>query len=199
MYILLVSQRLTRAVTTVDNDIGTSGVGASIANQVHIGSLQLLGLTVTAHGDHALPQILGILIDEIRKAGINIARGYAVNTSKIPPLVGEGASHMDAASLGDIVRCLLLREVGNVAGHGGGDDKASSAALFEVVADGLGTVEGASEIGLDNLVPVFDGAIKDTAIGCAAGVGNESIDLEASRSASRRSSVRSLEVPCQSP
>ena len=174
---LLICRRLTRAVTTVNDDIGTSSVGASIANQVHIGTLQLLGLAVTAHGDHALPQILGILVDEIREAGINITRRDAVDTSKVTPFVSERASHMDAAGLCNVVRCLLLGEIGNVAGHGSSNDKASSAALFEVVSDGLGTVEGTSEIGLDNLVPVFDGAVKDTAIGCAAGVGDESIDL----------------------
>ena len=92
---------------------------------------------------------------------------------------------MNTASFGDVIRGLLLREVGNVAGHGGGNDKASSAAFFEVVADSLGTVEGTREISLDNLIPVFDRAIKDAAIGSAASVGDECIDLEASKSAVR--------------
>ena len=89
---------------------------------------------------------------------------------------------MNAAGFGDIVRRLLLREVGNMARHGGGEDEASSATLLEVVANSLGTVEAASEIGVDDLVPIFDGTIKDPAIGCAAGVGDECIDLKAKKS-----------------
>lgn len=92
---------------------------------------------------------------------------------------------MNAASFGDVVRSLLLREVGNVAGHGSGNDEASSAAFLEMVAHSLGTVKGTREIGLDNLVPVVDGAVKDTAIGSAASVGNERINLGASKSAIR--------------
>ena len=54
---------------------------------------------------------------------------------------------MDAARLGDVVRRLLLREVGNVPGHGRGDDEAAGAALLEVMADGLSAVVGAYATG----------------------------------------------------
>ena len=84
---------------------------------------------------------------------------------------------MDAARLGDIVGSLLLRKVGNVAGHGGSNNKTSGATLLEVVAHSLGTVEATRQIGLDHLVPVFDRAIKDAAASGAAGVGDESVNL----------------------
>lgn len=84
---------------------------------------------------------------------------------------------MDAAGLGDVVRGLFLRVVGDVAGHGGGDDKRAAAALFEVVAHGFGAVEGAVQVCLDDFVPVLDGAIKDAGIGGTASVGDEAIDL----------------------
>jgi len=45
------------------------------------------------------------------------------------------------AGLGDVVRRLLLWEVGNVAGHGSGDDEGSLALLLEVSTDSLGAVE----------------------------------------------------------
>ena len=68
---------------------------------------------------------------------------------------------MDAAGLGDVVGGLLLGEVGDVARHRCRDDEGTSAARLEVVADGLGAVERAVQVGLDNLIPRFDGAIED--------------------------------------
>ena len=52
---LPVGRHLSGAVTAVNDDIGASGISASITSQVHIGTFQLFGLTVAAHGDHALP------------------------------------------------------------------------------------------------------------------------------------------------
>jgi hypothetical protein len=69
---------------------------------------------------------------------------------------------VDAASLRNVVGGLFLGEVGNVARHRGGDDERAGSALLEVCADGLCAVEGSVEIGLDNFVPGFDGAVEDT-------------------------------------
>ena len=84
---------------------------------------------------------------------------------------------MDATRFGDVVRCLFLREVGNVARHGGGDDETSSSTFLEMMTNGLGTVEAAREISLDHLVPVFDGAVKNATTGCTTCVGDKSINL----------------------
>ena len=46
---------LPNAIPTVDEDIGTRRIGRSIRAEVHISTLQLLGLAITAHGNHALP------------------------------------------------------------------------------------------------------------------------------------------------
>lgn len=72
---------------------------------------------------------------------------------------------------------LFLREVGNVAGHGGGDDEASSLSLSEVQTSSSGAVVDTGQIGLDDLLPLLDGSIEDTGIGGTAGVGDEDIDL----------------------
>lgn len=72
---------------------------------------------------------------------------------------------MNAASLGDVVRGLLLGEVGDVARHGGGDDEGAAALLLEVSADGLGTVGGTVKVDLNDLVPVGSGTVDDTLIG----------------------------------
>ena len=84
---------------------------------------------------------------------------------------------MDAAGLGNIVGCLLLREIGNVAGHGGGDDERAGLALTEVEANGSGTIVGAIEIGVDDLLPLLHRLLQNAIVGGLAGVGNHDIDL----------------------
>jgi len=76
---------------------------------------------------------------------------------------------VDAASLGDVVRGLLLRVVGDVAGHGGGDNERAVALLLEDGADGLGAVGCAVEVDLDNVVPVGSRTIDDTSVGSSTG------------------------------
>lgn len=43
--------------------------------------------------------------------------------------------------------------------------------------DGSGTVVNTRQIGLDDLVPLLDGRIEDTAVGGTAGVSDEDVDL----------------------
>lgn len=72
---------------------------------------------------------------------------------------------------------LFLREVGNVAGHGCGDDEAAGLPLSEMQTDGSGTVVNTSQIGLNDLIPLLDRSIEDAAVGSTTSVGNEDIDL----------------------
>jgi hypothetical protein len=169
--------RLSDAVATIDDDIVASGVCASIRHQVDIRTLQLLRITITAHGNHALPQILDLLVDEVREPSINVAWGDAVDSRKVTPLVGQRLGHMNAARLRNVVARLLLREVGNMTRHGARDDEAARLTLLEVMAHGLRAVEGARQIRRDDFVPVLDGPIEDTAVGGAARVGDEGVDL----------------------
>lgn len=134
-------------------------------------------MTVAAHGDHGVPQVLDLLIDKVGETSVDVSGGDAVNTSEVAPLVGEGASHVDAACLGDVVGGLFLREVDDVARHRGGDDEGTSAALLEVVTNGLSAVESTVQIGLDDLLPVTNGSIKDAAVGGTASVGDERVNL----------------------
>ncbi len=165
------------AVSAVHQDVSAGGIRGRIAGEVDIGTLQLLGLGIAAHGDHRLPEILGLLVDEVGETSVDVAGGDAVDAGKVSPLVGEGLGQVDAPGLGDIVGGLLLRVVGDMAGHGSGDDEASGLAFLEVVADGFGAVEGSVEIGVDDLLPVLDGGVEDTVVGGPAGVGDEDIDL----------------------
>jgi hypothetical protein len=171
------ASRLSGGVATVNQEIGTGGVGGSVGGEVDVGTLELLGEAVTAHGDHGVPELLGLLGDKVGEAGVDVAGGDGVDTGEVAPLVGERASHVDAAGLGDVVGGLLLGEVGNVAGHGGGDDEGAGSALLEVVADGLGAVEGAVQVDLDDVVPGLDGAVEDAGVGGGTGVGDEGVDL----------------------
>ncbi|KAI6760449.1 hypothetical protein HG530_009309 [Fusarium avenaceum] len=167
----------TDCVTAVNDQVAASGVCAGVGEEVDVGSLELLGVTVAAHGDHAPPELLGLGVDEVGEAGVDVAGGDAVDTGKVAPLVGEGLGHVDAASLGHVVRSLLLGEVGDVARHGGCDDERAVALLLEESADGLGAVGGAVEVDLDNVVPVGGGAVDDTSVGGSTGAEEASVNL----------------------
>lgn len=84
---------------------------------------------------------------------------------------------MNTAGLGNVVGRLFLRKVGDVARHGGGDNKRAGAALLEVMPDGFGAIEGAGEIGGNDFLPSLNRAVQDTGVGGTAGIGNETVDL----------------------
>lgn len=124
-----------------------------------------------------MPQLLDVLSDEVGQTSVDVTGGDGVDASKVPPLVGKRAGHVDAASLCDVVRGLLLRVVGNVAGHGSSEDERARLALAEVQTNGTGAVEASGQVRLDDLVPLLNGGIEDTVVGRLAGVGDEDIDL----------------------
>lgn len=161
--------RLPAGVATIDDQVGTGSVRAGVGNEIDVGALELLGQAVAAHGDHVVPQLLDALVDKVAQAGVDVARGDCVDAGKVAPLVGQRPGHVDAAGLGDVVRGLLLGEVGDVARHGGGDDQRAVALLLEDGADGLGAVGRAVEVGVDDAVPLLLGAVDDAAVGCGAG------------------------------
>lgn len=160
-----------------ENQIKLTGVGGSVTDEVDVGTLQLLGITISSHWDHALPQVLGLLGDEVAETGVNVTWGYGVDTSKVTPLVGKRLGHVNASSLCNIVAGLLLWEVGDVSGHGGGDDEGSSSSLLEVSSHSLCTVEGSVQVGLDDLIPGLDGALEDATVGGTTSVGDETVNL----------------------
>jgi hypothetical protein len=84
---------------------------------------------------------------------------------------------VDAASLCDVVRGLLLGVVGDVAGHGGSDDKGAGLALAEVQTDSTSAVVSTSQIGFNHLVPLLNSSIEDAVVGGFTRIGNEDIDL----------------------
>jgi len=84
---------------------------------------------------------------------------------------------VDAAGLGDVVARLLLREVGDEAGHGCRDDQGSGFALAEVHPDGAGAVGASVQVGVDDLLPLCDGGVEDAVVGGFAGVGDEDVDF----------------------
>ena len=66
---------------------------------------------------------------------------------------------MDAPGLGDVVRRLLLRVVGDMAGHARGDDEGAGLALAEMEPDGSSAVKGSRQVGVDDLVPRLDAGV----------------------------------------
>jgi hypothetical protein len=160
---------LATSVPPIDDDISTGSIGAGIADEIDIGALQLLRFSVPAERDHALPQILRLLVDEVRQSSVNVSGRDAVNSREVAPLVGKRPCQVNTSCFSDVVGGLLLREVGNMARNGGRDDEAAVALLLEVGADRLGTVGGSVEIGVDDMVPVLLGGIEDAAVSRCAG------------------------------
>lgn len=72
---------------------------------------------------------------------------------------------------------LFLREVRNVAGHGCRDNQAAASLLLENGTDGLCTMVDASQVSIDDLVPVLHACLQDTSIGCPPGVGDQNVNL----------------------
>lgn len=167
---------LPRSVPAINDDVSPGSVRAGITGQIDIGALEFLGLGVTAERDHAVPHALDLLVHEIREARVDVAGGDCVDAGKVAPLVGERSGQVDAAGLGHVVRCLLLREVGDEAAHARRDDEGAGLSLAEVEADGAGAVEGAVQVGVDDLVPGLDGGVQDAGVGGPAGVGDEDVD-----------------------
>ena len=168
---------LSSAVATVDQDVRSGGVAASVAAKIDIRTLELLGVTVASHRDHAHPQILRLLRYKVAQAGVDVARRDGVDAGESAPFVGQALRHVDAPGLGHVVARLLLREVGNVPGHRGRDHQAAGSLLLEVRADRLRAVEGSVQVGLHDIVPLLHRRVQDAGVGRLARVGNEGVNL----------------------
>ena len=99
---------LSGSIATVDDDVSASSVGASIAGKIDVCTLELRSLGVTAHGDHAVPEILSLLVDEVGETSVDVAWGDGVDAGEVTPFVGEGAGKVDAAGFGNVVGGLRL-------------------------------------------------------------------------------------------
>ena len=167
---------LPRSVPAINDDISPRRVRTRVARQIDIGALELLGLGVAAERDHVMPDLLHLLVDKVGEARVDVAGGDAVDAGEVAPLVRQRLGQVDAAGLGDVVGRLLLRVVGDVAGHAGGDDEGARLALAEVQAHGAGAVEGARQVRRDDLVPRLDARVEDAGVGRPARVGDEDVD-----------------------
>lgn len=123
-----------------------------------------------------MPLLLHLLVHKVRQPGVDVAGRDAVDTGKVSPFVGQRLGEVDAAGLGDVVGRLLLGKVRNVPAHGRGDDEGALLLLAEMETDGTGAVEGAGQVGVDDLVPSLDARIQDAGIGRPARVGDEDVD-----------------------
>ena len=84
---------------------------------------------------------------------------------------------MDAPGFGDVVGGLFLREVGNVAGHGGRDDKGAGLALAEMMAYGFGAVKCTSQICINDFLPRPDTCVQDPRISRLPRVSDEDVNF----------------------
>lgn len=81
--------QLRGTIATVDNDVGSSGVAGSIAGKIQESTLELFGHTLAAHRDLGLPEIVGLLGNEVGDLGGNVSGRNGVGTSELGPLNGE--------------------------------------------------------------------------------------------------------------
>ena len=84
---------------------------------------------------------------------------------------------MDASGFGNVVGGLFLREVGNVAGHGGRDDEGAGLALAEMVAHGFSAVECTSQICINDFLPRLHACVQDPRISRLPRISDEDVNF----------------------
>jgi hypothetical protein len=72
-------------VASIYDEISPGGVGGSIGGEVEIGTLQLVGLALTAHGDLVAPDVLSILGHKVGDLSRNVTGGYGIGASVAHP------------------------------------------------------------------------------------------------------------------
>ena len=82
---------LANTVASIDDNVRPSSVGASITDEIHIRAFQLLRFAITVHGDHALPQLLGVLIHKVAQPSVNVPWRNAIDSSESTPFIGQRA------------------------------------------------------------------------------------------------------------
>ena len=76
-------------IPSIDEDVGSRGVRASVADQVHVRPLEFFCVTVPAQGDHALPQVLNLWVHEVAQTRIDVPWADTVHSCKVAPFVGQ--------------------------------------------------------------------------------------------------------------
>jgi hypothetical protein len=61
-YLILI---LSSGIATINNDVCASCVSRSITSKIYISSFELGRLAITAHWNHAVPQVLSFLVNEV--------------------------------------------------------------------------------------------------------------------------------------
>lgn len=72
---------LSTAVAAVNNEVASGRVGGSVRSEIDVCGLELGGLAVAAHGDHAVPQRLGLCVDEVGQTSVNVA--WQINVRRL--------------------------------------------------------------------------------------------------------------------
>jgi hypothetical protein len=77
-------------IATVNDEVGSGGIGRGIRGQIEVGTLQLVGLTFTTHGNFVTPDVFGIFGNKIGDFGSDVTGRDSVGTSEANPFNGKG-------------------------------------------------------------------------------------------------------------
>lgn len=80
---------LSACVTTVNDDVCSCGVGASIAGEVEVYTLQLSGVGVTLQWGQVEPLLLHLKWAVSAHLGVDVSGADAVDTSEVGPFDGQ--------------------------------------------------------------------------------------------------------------
>lgn len=99
------------------------------------------------------PHLLGHELGNIRR---NVPGRHRIDPCpERRPFHGEGLAEVDDGGLGGVVGRLVLRDVDDVAGHGGGGDEGAGVLAAEVAAGGIGGEVDGVDVGGDDLPVVL--------------------------------------------
>lgn len=60
-------------IPTVNDQVRSGRVGGCIRGEIDVCGLELGGIAVASHGDHAAPQLLCLFVNEVGQASVNVA------------------------------------------------------------------------------------------------------------------------------
>jgi hypothetical protein len=95
------------SITTVNDNIGTCGVCASITCKVQVDTLQFPWISVSSHWSVSEPGFFHLKRTICTDRSINVPRANTVDSCEVDKFHGKGFCEMDDSSLASIIAGLV--------------------------------------------------------------------------------------------